>query len=216
MMTSVAGKIPKLLRRLAGQGCRAADFDPVYARAEQDAWRYTENPFERTRFARIIDVLDGLVIDNALEVGCAEGHLTRLLAGCVQRLLACDIVDTALARARRHCADLENVRFLNIDVRSRWPDETFDLLIYSDVLYYFSKPEVRRVLRASAEHIRIGGHLLFANEWHDHYRWKTPPTYIMDQLGGSPLWQPVFRRHDKGIGTDRSLTLGLFQRRSLS
>ena len=213
-MMNMVGKIPKLFRRLAGRGCSAADFDPVYARAERDAWRYTENPFEKKRFNAVIGALNGLTVDRAIEVGCAEGHLTRRLAGRVNQLLACDIVETAIERAREYCRDLPNVRCVNLDVRSCWPDDVFDLVVCSDVLYYFSKSEVRQVIRDSARHVRPGGHFLFANEWHDHYRWKTPPTFIMTELGRSIFWTLVSNRCDQDADTGRSVTIGLFRRSS--
>jgi 2-polyprenyl-3-methyl-5-hydroxy-6-metoxy-1,4-benzoquinol methylase len=215
-MTSIVSKIPKLFRRLAGKGCGAADFDPVYSRAERDAWRYAENPFEKKRFDLVVDALKGLTVGKALEVGCAEGHLTHRLAGRVNQLLACDIVDTAIERAREYCSELKNVQFVNLDVRSRWPDDLFDLLIYSDVLYYFSKAEIKRVIHDSAQHVREGGHLLFANEWHDHYRWKTPPAFVMEELGRSPFWTLVSRHHHRDVDSRRSIAIGLFQRRSPS
>jgi 2-polyprenyl-3-methyl-5-hydroxy-6-metoxy-1,4-benzoquinol methylase len=211
-MTNIIRKIPKLFHHLAGRGCGAADFESVYSRSRRDAWHYTENPFEKTRFDLVVEALAGMVVGKALEVGCAEGHLTRRLAGLAHQLTACDIVDAALERARDHCRELPNVQFLKIDVRTHWPDEVFDLVIYSDVLYYFSKPEIKRVIHDSAEHVGDGGHLLFANEWHNHYRWKTPPAFIMEQLAASPFWRLVSQRQHQETGDGRSVTIGLFRR----
>jgi peptidoglycan/xylan/chitin deacetylase (PgdA/CDA1 family) len=77
---------------------------------------------------------------RALEVGCAEGAFTRLLAGQVDHLTAVDISATAIARARARCSDLDNVEFATYDVFA--PDAEpvgegkFDLIVASEVLYY--------------------------------------------------------------------------------
>lgn len=159
-----------------------------------------------------MEALAGIRAERGLEVGCAEGHLTRRLAAHVGELVACDMVDEALRRARNTCAELRNICFLEIDVRRDWPPGTFDLIVCSDVLYYFSKREVREIVRQSARHVRPDGFLLFANEWHSRYRWQTPPTYVVEQFRGADAWEPVgVRKHDS-IEKDRSLTIALFRR----
>ncbi len=211
-MTSALRKIHRLTRLLAGKGCTEADFASVYKRATQDAWNYTENPFERERFDLVVNVLSTVRAKKALEVGCAEGHLTRRIASCVDDLMACDIMKEAIDRARANCGDLDNVRFLQTDIRTRWPEEMFDLLVYSDVLYFFSRKEVRQVIRDSARYVPEGGHLLFANEWHSHYRMFTHPSYILEQFHESKHWECV-RAHDHFCADhDRSVTVGLFRR----
>lgn len=211
-MTRTLRKVHKLARLVTGKGCTAADFRPVYEETAQDAWNYTRNAFEEDRFGMIVDTLSAIHAAKALEVGCAEGHLTRRLAGSVEDLLACDIMPEAIERARANCDDLDNIRFLAMDVRTHWPEEMFDLVVYSDVLYFFSKREVRRVIRDSAQHVRERGHLLFANEWHRRYRWFTPPSFIMDELRASDCWECV-SSHERPLANEqRSVTIGLFRR----
>lgn len=207
-------RIWKLARLLAGKGCTAADFDPVYGAAADDAWNYSKNPFEKARFDIVTRTLSDVPTTKVLEVGCAEGHLTRRMAGHASDLLACDIVNEAIDRARTNCRDLRNVRFLRMDVRTGWPGEMFDLLVYSDVLYFFSKKEVRQVIGDSARYVNDGGHLLFANEWHSRYRWFTHPSFIMEQLHESEHWKCISTHDYSYPGHDRSVTVGLFRRTS--
>ena len=215
-MTTVIRKVPKLLRRLAGKGCQASDFAPVYSRAEHDAWGYSENSFEAARFALILDVLSGVSVGRALEVGCAEGHLTGRLAAHADELIACDIVHEALDRAALQCAGVANVRFLRADVREHWPQGRFDLLVFSDVLNYFSKAEVRKVLRDSAQRVGTGGYLLFANTWNNRWRWSTRPTYVIHQLVRSGSWETFRHRDHVDAPSGRSITIRLFRRRPLA
>lgn len=211
-MTGTLRRIHKLARLVAGKGCTAADFSPVYEGASHDAWNYTRNPYEKLRFDMVMDALMTIHAKKALEVGCAEGHLTRRLACHVEGLLACDIMAEAIDRAGAKCGDLKNVRFLRMDVRTDWPEEMFDLLVYSDVLYFFSRKEVKQVLQGSAQHVNVGGYLLFANEWHSRYRWFTHPSFVMNQLRESHCWECVRSQEHPLPDERRSVTIGLFRR----
>ncbi len=206
-------RLAKLARRLAGRGCTAADFAPVYSRAERDAWGYEQRAFESKRFDLIMEVMSTVRPKRVLEVGCAEGHLTQRLGSRAEELVACDIVEEALRRARENCRGLDNARFLHLDVRRTWPPGGFDLLVYSDVLYYFTKREVKRVIRESACRVHPGGYFLFANEWHDHYRWQTHPDYITQQLDRSESWTRVCARKYMDTNESRRLTVELWRRR---
>jgi len=210
--TGAVTKLPKLVRRLAGRGCRAVDFAPVYARAQRDAWGYEQRQFESRRFELIMKLASLVPARTALEVGCAEGHLTQRLSPLVRELVACDIVEEAVHRAEANCRECANVRFLCVDVRRQWPAGMFDLLIYSDVLYYFTKREVRNVVCESARHVSPNGHFLFANEWRADYRWHTHPDYVMRQLDRSHDWELVWRQKHVDVDESRSLTLGLWRR----
>jgi len=213
---SVVAKFPKLMRRLVGRGCDAADFAPVYAGAQDDAWGYERRPFERERFDLIMDVMSDLSPERLLEVGCAEGHLTRRLSGHVEELVACDVVEEALRRAKEHCAGLANVRFLLADIRKTWPEGMFDAVLCSDVLYYFTKREVRGVVHRSALKISPGGHFLFANEWQDGYRLHTHPEYVIAQLAQSGDWQLLRRERLVDREESRTLIVTLWRRNEMA
>ena len=210
--TGALAKFPKLVRRLAGRGCRAADFAPVYAKTERDAWGYEQRKFEGRRFDLIMKLASLAPARRALEVGCAEGHLAQCLSPLLDELVACDIVEEAVRRAEVNCRGFENIRFLRGDIRRQWPAGLFDLLVYSDVLYYFTRREVRQVIRESARHLGPNGHLLFANEWRTDYRWHTHPDYVMRQLDRSRAWELVCREKHVDVDESRSLTLGLWRR----
>ncbi|NLH40491.1 MAG: methyltransferase domain-containing protein [Planctomycetes bacterium] len=212
----VVAKLPKLMRRLVGRGCGAADFAPVYARSKDDAWGYERRPFERERFDLIMDVMSGLSARRLLEVGCAEGHLTRRLSGLAEEVVACDVVAEALRRAKEHCEGLTHVQFLLADIRKTWPSGTFDAMICSDVLYYFTKREVRGVLRRSAHRVSTNGHFLFANEWQDGYRWHTHPDYVVAQLAQSGDWDLVRRERLVDREESRTLIVTLWRRNGIA
>jgi SAM-dependent methyltransferase len=65
-----------------------------------------------------------------------------MLAARVDALLCVDINARALMLARRRCADLSNVRFEQRTVPVDFPDGPFDLVVLSEVAYYWSDADL--------------------------------------------------------------------------
>jgi SAM-dependent methyltransferase len=133
----------------------------------EDPWTY-DTPRGRRRFARELALLDaagvGGTIPAALEIGCAEGHFTELLADRCRSLLAVDVNRVALERARRRASGRSNVEFLRWDLRSEPVLGQFDLVVATSVLEYFKSPQALRHARAKlVASLRPGGLLLIGN-----------------------------------------------------
>lgn len=91
---------------------------------------------------------------NGLEVGCAEGVFTDLLAKRCQRLMALDISATAVDRAKQK--NIPNASFVVTDLFS-WtppPRTSFDIVVFGDVLYYLDKPISRGLFKALFPRVR--------------------------------------------------------------
>ena len=106
-------------------------------------------------------------IGSALEVGCAEGIFTQILAERVDRLTAVDISPTAIARAQARCAELSNVEFRRLDIFASGADElqdlagAFDVVICGEVLYYAPDLDVLRLgLERLIAALKPGGSLV--------------------------------------------------------
>ena len=104
---------------------------------------------------------------SALEVGCAEGVFTQMLAERADRLLAVDISPTAMARARARSAQRRDVEFRQLDLFGPDPfdgDELvggFDVVVCGEVLYYAPDLEsLRRGLRRLIMALKPGGSLV--------------------------------------------------------
>jgi SAM-dependent methyltransferase len=67
--------------------------------AKGDFWELETAEYERTRYARLIQVLRGARYARGLELGCGAGSFTRLLAPLVDHLVAYDVSPSAIARA---------------------------------------------------------------------------------------------------------------------
>jgi len=130
-----------------------------------DPWRYETNPLEQARFLKQTELLDdvrkGQLFESGLEIGCAEGLYSEILAERCESLLVLDLSPTALARAQSRRRWSERVRFGAFDLRSEVVPGTFDLIIVAGVLEYFSRPStlfrIREKLTAA---LRPNGYLL--------------------------------------------------------
>ena len=211
MSFSVLMSLVRQIRWLLGFGYGREHFDRVYAAVSRDAWGYERAEFATRRFQFLLQMLPPSPVSAALEVGCAEGQFTRVLAQHAEHVLACDISESAIERARQTCLGLHNVRFMCMDIRKGLPDEPLDLILFSDVLYYLSKREVIRVLEDSARSLRPGGFLMFSNEWHSHYRWLLEPGEVLKAISDSGHWEKLKSEEIKDPPT-RTVTAALFRR----
>jgi SAM-dependent methyltransferase len=126
----------------------------------QDHWGYKTDPYERRKYDQTLALVPPGRYRRALEIGCSEGVFTRRLAPLADDVLGLDIVDVALARARRECAGLPNVRFRRFDLIADALDERFDLIFCAEVLYYVRWTRLRAVTRKITTWLRPGGYLI--------------------------------------------------------
>jgi cyclopropane fatty-acyl-phospholipid synthase-like methyltransferase len=127
-----------------GQTLRPEYFEALY-RADPDPWKFAASPYERDKYALTLEAMAKPRYRSALEVGCSIGILTRSLASRCDALVAIDAAQIPLAEARRRCADLRSVRFEHMFVPDQWPDGNFDLILLSEVVYYFNREDVGRL-----------------------------------------------------------------------
>ena len=143
----------------------AAYFDGVYA-AGDDPWRYETSAYEQAKYATTLAALPEPHHARAFEVGCSIGVLTALLAARCGSLLAVDVSEKALERARQRCAGVPNVVFERLSFPSQRPDGEFDLIVLSEVAYYWSMTDLRGALDWCCERLRPGGALLLVHWTH--------------------------------------------------
>jgi peptidoglycan/xylan/chitin deacetylase (PgdA/CDA1 family)/GT2 family glycosyltransferase len=128
--------------------------------ATPDPWNYT-SPYEQKKYDRTLALLPDEPIERALELACAEGHFTQRLASRVRSLIAADISETALERARLRCADHANVRFQCLDLIEDAIPERMNLIVCSEVLYFLKDTdELRQVADRLVSALAPGGRLM--------------------------------------------------------
>jgi len=105
----------------------------------------------------VLRSLPELRYSSAFEPGCSIGVLTAALATRCDALLASDIAPTAVRLARERCARLRNVRIEQADMSQSLPDGPFDLIVLSELGYYFTRAELTRITRELAARMAPGG-----------------------------------------------------------
>ena len=146
----------------SGASMPSAYFDDVYA-ASSDPWSFESSPYEASKYQASLDALPKARYQNALEIGCSIGVFTRQLATRCESLLGVDVSEKALSVARQRCADLPQVRFQRKQLPAEMPDENFDLIVMSEVGYYWSCDDLKKAADLIAARQERGGHLLLVH-----------------------------------------------------
>lgn len=143
-------------------------FDHVY-QANRDPWNFETSPYERAKYAITLAALPRPHYAEALEIGCSLGVLTAQLAPRCSHLLAVDVSGAALAQARARCAGLPQVDFRQLRVPEEFPGQSFELILLSEVGYYWSPADLARAADLLVAGLNPGGQLLLVH-W-------TPPVH---------------------------------------
>jgi predicted TPR repeat methyltransferase len=140
-----------------------AFFERKY-RADADPWNFATSPYEQQRYEIILRAIDHRRYHRALEPGCSVGVLTCGLASICDEVEAFDIAPSAVAAARERCTGMNNVHLsckpLSED-RSAGP---FDLIVLSEIGYYFEVVELRRIAISLMARLLEGG-VIIAAHW---------------------------------------------------
>jgi cyclopropane fatty-acyl-phospholipid synthase-like methyltransferase len=145
-------------------------FDELYAQS-RDPWSFETSEYERNKYEQTLSVLARRRYRRVLEVGCSIGVFTAMLAPLCNELLAVDVSEKAIAVARQRLADFPNVRVELRTLPEETPQGPFDLVVASEVLYYWPKEVMLSALRRFEEVLAPGGSLLAV-----HWR-KETKTY---------------------------------------
>lgn len=147
-------------------------FDQMYA-ASPDPWGFTDRWYEQRKYALTLAALTRQRYRSVFEPGCSIGVLTAQLALRCDRLLAVDLVDTAVQNARREVRDLPDgagdVVVERWDAHDDWPAASFDLIVVSEMLYYLDAEVAERFIRAADDHLTADGELVLT-----HWRPRVP------------------------------------------
>src|SRR6202041_3697786 len=93
---------------------------------------------------------------SVFEPGCSIGVLTKMLAARCDRLLATDVVPAALDRARNRLADLRHVALEQRAIPEDWPQAMFDLVVLSEIAYYFDEADLQHVIALAMRSSCVG------------------------------------------------------------
>jgi SAM-dependent methyltransferase len=138
-----------------------AYFEQIYERAD-DPWSFATSAYEAEKYDRSLAALRPSYA-SALEIGCSIGVFTQRLAERCDALLALDISDRALERARTRCAGLPQVTFARAAFPHDDPQRRFDLIACCEVAYYWSDADFALARDRIAADLLPGGELLLVH-----------------------------------------------------
>ena len=166
----------------------ASYFDRLYA-SDPDPWGFESSPYERDKYAATLAALGPPErrFARAFEAGCSIGVLTHRLAPRCDDLLAVDLSPPAVERAQARLRDQTHVRVERSALPEELPDGRFDLVVCSEILYYWSAGLLDAAMDDLANLIAPGGSLVAV-----HWR---PRTRDYPQLGDE-----VHDRLAEGLG----------------
>lgn len=169
-------------------------FDDLY-RADPDPWKFETSDYEASKYAATIAALPKPRYQSALEIGGSIGVLTEKLADRCDSLLSIDVSQLAQDQAIQRCQHLSQIHFQIMRVPEQFPDQTFDLILVSEVGYYWSWDDLRSAQQNILNQLEPGGHLLLVHwtlyakdyplsgdEVHDAF-FELSPTYLQHLEG---------------------------------
>ncbi len=159
-------------------------FERMYE-ATKDPWSFATSEYEQKRYATILNFVPDGVFRRVFEPGCSIGELTAQLAQRCGFVTAIDIAGAAIETARQRCRPFENVDVHQGSLLDDLPPGPFDLIIFSEIGYYFTKSQLIELGSTLADRIDPWGQLLAV-----HWTGVSP-----DHLMGGDDVHDILREH---------------------
>lgn len=141
------------------------DFEKVYE-LNPDPWNIQEAKSGRYNFyfQKILEYTRAR--RTVLDIGCGTGAFLARFQGVFEKLLGVEVSSIAVAEARKKRPSLE-IHQGDAQFPERWTyfqNQKFDVIIFSDVICYFSEKKKNRILRWISEHLSPEG-IAFIAAW---------------------------------------------------
>lgn len=139
-------------------------FDDIY-HGSDDPWGFHDRWYERRKRAITMACLPDQHYSRCFEAGCSIGLVTSGLAQRCHRVLAVDASQTAVQHAARAVEGFPHVRVEQRMLPEEWPvGERFDLVVLSEVGYYFDGSDLSALLDLAVGSLAPAG-VLLACHW---------------------------------------------------
>jgi SAM-dependent methyltransferase len=184
-----------------------------------DFWNYLGDATERERHRLALEILNnlrgGTLFERVLEIGCAEGLFTEMVAPYCKSLLALEFAPTALERARKRCASHDGVEFREWNLRTDPVPQGFDLVLAMDILYCFRRPPALRAVCEKIVRAMRQGDYLFVGDTRENELFETTRWGRRFLRGGK--WVVKTAKDTPGLATVREVVndthmFGLFRK----
>jgi hypothetical protein len=128
--------------------------------SDSDPWHFATSEYEQRKYALTVAALPRRRYHSAFEPGCSIGVLSEQLAPRCDRLLSTDIIVDALKMAAERLSGYTNVVVEALAIPGEWPKEFFDLIVLSEIAYYFDEQGLEEILASVMKTTRPGAHVL--------------------------------------------------------
>ncbi len=130
------------LDRMFKTGNRLHEFEHKY-RKHGDYFGYQTKPYEKLKYERTLELMKlwRTGSDSALEVGCSVGVFTAMIVPEFRHITAVDIAGEALELTRKQVQHAKNVAYVQSDLLSLKPDQTFDVVFCAEMLMYIRETD---------------------------------------------------------------------------
>ena len=140
------------------------DSETLYPQ-DPDPWDYERSDYEHTKYQATLAACGEGPFTNALELGGSIGVFTEMLAPRCRALVTVDVARTGAAMARRRLANFRQVRVIHGEIPEAVPDQKFDLIVASEILYHLAPADLETTLGLIRARLVSGGRLV-AVHWH--------------------------------------------------
>jgi SAM-dependent methyltransferase len=134
-------------------------FQDIY-REESDPWGFESSEYEQRKYALTLASLPRSHYGSVYEPGCSIGVLSALLAARCDRLLATDIISDAVRTATSRLKDSPHATVEQRAIPEEWPSEQFDLIVLSEIAYYFDEGDLRKLISLALASTATGAHIV--------------------------------------------------------
>ena len=165
----------------------SSEFFEAKYRDGADPWNFAADAYEQARYRTILAALAPHHYRHAWEPGCSVGVLTQQLASLCDRVDACDFAQAAVEQARARCAGLPGVAVRCASLTDEAPLADFDLIVLSEIGYYFKADEWQRQVGRIVSAMQPGATLLAA-----HWLGRSP-----DHIQGGDAVHSAFLAHPR-------------------
>lgn len=182
-------------------------FEQLYA-TDPDPWQFETSDYEAQKYAATLAALPKPQYRSGFEIGGSIGVLTEKLGERCQSLLSVDVCAQAQARAQVRCRHLPHVEFAQMQVPHQFPERIFDLIVVSEVGYYWGWDDFPTAQRLIARHLEPEGHLLLV-----HWTPQTRDYPLSGDEVHAAFWEQVGTLYSSLISQrEQRYRLDLFER----
>ncbi len=176
-------------------------FDRIYAAAE-DPWQLSTRWYEQRKYAITTAMLPHRQYRHAFEPGCSIGTLTQRLVERCDHVTAIDVAEGALQAADERLRRLNcrhQVTLAQASLDQPWPQGAFDLVVLSEVAYYFNAGLLSAVLNRECARLMPGTTVVAAHWRHEVIDYPLTGDIATDIIASTHGLKSIGRYCDRDV-----------------